>query len=424
MYPDNCKTTYDAAIFEVLIKIIITMKRAVSNLKFSDQSLIASSMRHLKINKNYRIKRAVSIFLFSLFASLSWSQDLNQISKDRRGSAMLLGKTTKVGLEQKPFMDWFSENYNDYQENEAIIKSIKITSIIKSGDALISEEVFKPKDKSNGNETVTLKLRHKEKTNWIPQKISLDVIYEDSDIIIINKPSGLVVHPGAGNKTGTLVQAIIHHSKGKLSDVGNSERPGIVHRIDKNTSGLIVVAKDNSTHAHLSKQFSEHTIAREYLALVWGKVTPGVGKIESLISRSNRNRKKMMSSIVKGKKAITHYKTIDSLFDLKGNNVASLISCKLETGRTHQIRVHLSENGNPIIGDRVYGRTPSSKIKYLHKDIIKIINSLDGQCLHAKSLGFIHPKTEKIHNYQCDMPKNLRKLIDYFKKKGIENYAS
>ncbi len=300
----------------------------------------------------------------------------------------------------------------------------KIKQLILNKNILVNGKSSDPDYKIALHDLITINHIELNNTKLIGENIKLDILYEDKNLIIINKPSGLVVHPGAGNKTGTLVQAIIHHSKGELSNIENNERPGIVHRIDKNTSGLIVIAKDNYTHMHLSKQFSDHTINREYLALVWGKVTPGVGKIESLISRSNRNRKKMMSSIVKGKKAITHYKTIDSLFDLKGNNVASLISCKLETGRTHQIRVHLSENGNPIIGDRVYGRTPSSKIKYLHKDIIKIINSLEGQCLHAKSLGFIHPKTEKIHNYQCDMPKNLRKLIDYFKKKGIENYAS
>ena len=296
----------------------------------------------------------------------------------------------------------------------------KIKQLILNKNILVNGNPSEPDYKIALHDKIIINKIELNNKKLIGEDIKLDIIYEDKHLIIINKPSGLVVHPGAGNKTGTLVQAIIHHSKGKLSDVGNSERPGIVHRIDKNTSGLIVVAKDNSTHVHLSKQFSEHTIDREYLALVWGKVIPRVGKIESLISRSNRNRKKMMSSIIKGKTAITHYKTIDSFFDLKGNNVASLLSCKLETGRTHQIRVHLSENGNPIIGDKVYGRTPSSKTKYLQKDVIKIIDSLDGQCLHAQSLGFIHPKTEKNHIYQCDMPKNLRNLIDSFTKKAIE----
>ena len=296
----------------------------------------------------------------------------------------------------------------------------RIQKWIKNGELTVDGNVSHADYRLKGGESLSIDAEQMPEGDWLAQEISIDVVHEDNDLIVLNKPKDLVVHPGAGNKTGTLVQAIIHHSKGKLSGVGNSERPGIVHRIDKNTSGLIVVAKDNSTHVHLSKQFSEHTIDREYLALVWGKVIPRVGKIESLISRSNRNRKKMMSSIIKGKTAITHYKTIDSFFDLKRNNVASLLSCKLETGRTHQIRVHLSENGNPIIGDKVYGRTPSSKTKYLQKDLIKIIDSLDGQCLHAQSLGFIHPQTEKNHIYQCDMPKNLRNLIDSFTKKAIE----
>ena len=296
----------------------------------------------------------------------------------------------------------------------------KIKQLILNKNILVNGNPSEPDYKIALHDKIIINKIELNNTKLIGEDIKLDIIYEDKHLIIINKPSGLVVHPGAGNKTGTLVQAIIHHSKGKLSDIGNSERPGIVHRIDKNTSGLIIVAKDNSTHVHLSKQFSEHTIDREYLALVWGKVIPRVGKIESLISRSNRNRKKMMSSIIKGKKAITHYKTIENLKDTKGNTVASLLLCKLETGRTHQIRVHLSENGNPIVGDKVYGRTPKNKTKYLHEKTIEIINHLDGQCLHAQILGFIHPETKKKLVFQCDIPKNLRKLIDSIKKHGIE----
>ena len=296
----------------------------------------------------------------------------------------------------------------------------KIKQLILDKKVLVNNKPSEPDYKIAFKDKILINNIESNNTKMIGENIKLDILYEDKKLIVINKPSGLVVHPGAGNKTGTLVNAIIHHSNGKLSNIGNNERPGIVHRIDKNTSGLIVVAKDNLTHMELSKQFSDHTIDREYIALVWGQVMPRTGKIESLLSRSNRNRKKMMSSIIKGKKAITHYKTIENLKDTKGNTVASLLLCKLETGRTHQIRVHLSENGNPIVGDKVYGRTPKNKTKYLHEKTIEIINHLDGQCLHAQILGFIHPETKKKLVFQCDIPKNLRKLIDSIKKHGIE----
>ena len=296
----------------------------------------------------------------------------------------------------------------------------KIKQLILNKYILVNSIASEPDYKVTLNDSISIEDHEIGNTKLVGENIRLNILYEDESLIVINKPSGLVVHPGAGNKTGTLVQALIHYSGSKLSDIGSSQRPGIVHRIDKNTSGIIVVAKNNSTHLHLSNQFSNHSIEREYIALVWGSLIPNKGTIQSLISRSNRNRKKMMSSTIKGKKAITHYKTIETFLDLKGNNVASLLLCKLETGRTHQIRVHLSENGNPIIGDKVYGRLPSSKTKYLHEDTIKIINGLDGQCLHAQTLGFLHPKTEKKHIYQCDAPKNLRKLIDSIKNSGIE----
>jgi len=317
--------------------------------------------------------------------------------------------------------DLIGERLDKYISLKSSNKSrSKIKQLILEKKVLVNGKPSEPDYKITLNDKILINNIETNTTKIVGENIKLNIVHEDNNLIVINKPSGLVVHPGAGNRTGTLVHAIVHHSNGELSDIGNNERPGIVHRIDKNTSGLIVVAKDNFTHMKLSKQFSDHTIDREYVALVWGKVIPKKGKIESLLSRSNRNRKKMMSSNIKGKNAITHYKTIETLQDTKGNTVASLLLCKLETGRTHQIRVHLSENGNPIVGDKVYGRTPKNKTKYLHEQTIEIINSLDGQCLHAQTLGFIHPKTKKKHVYQCDIPKNLRNLIDSIKKQGIE----
>ena len=294
----------------------------------------------------------------------------------------------------------------------------KIKYLIIEKYILVNNNPTEPDYKIILGDNISINEVYAEDSALTGEDISLDIVYEDEDLIVINKPSGLVVHPGAGNKTGTLVQALIHHCGNTLSTIGDSERPGIVHRIDKDTSGLIVVAKNDFTHTHLSTQFSEHTITRHYVALIWGFLRPTNGKIETLISRSNRNRKKMMSSNIKGKKAITHYETIDTFMDLKGHNVASLVKCILETGRTHQIRVHLSEKENSIIGDKVYGKNPASKLKYLHNDTINIIKTLNGQCLHAQSLGFIHPKKDKKLIFQCDMPENLSNLINSIKNAG------
>lgn len=291
----------------------------------------------------------------------------------------------------------------------------KIKYLIINKNILVNKTTSDPDYKVVLGDNISIEEVYAENTSLIGENIKLDISYEDENLIVINKPSGLVVHPGAGNKTGTLVQALLYHCGNSLSTIGDSERPGIVHRIDKDTSGLMVIAKNDFTHTFLSNQFEKHTITRHYIALVWGILRPTKGTIKTMISRSNRNRKKMMSSSIKGKNAVTHYETIDSFLDLKGHNVASLVKCSLETGRTHQIRVHLSEQGNPIIGDKTYGRNPSGKLKYLSTATTDIIEELDGQCLHAQSLGFIHPKSKKELVFQCDIPENLSNLINSIK---------
>ena len=240
-------------------------------------------------------------------------------------------------------------------ENLTNISRSKIKSLIEKG--LITVNKFKkdPDYKLELNDKISINQKSEESSKLLGEDIKLNIVYEDEDILIINKPAGLVVHPGAGNKSGTLVNALIHYCGNSLSTIGDSSRPGIVHRIDKDTSGLLVIAKNDATHLNLAKQFEEHTINRKYIALCWGKLKPTAGKLVSLISRSNKNRIKMMSSKIKGKEAITNYKTIETYFDKKGDTYASLVECKLETGRTHQIRVHLTEKGNSIIGDKVYG---------------------------------------------------------------------
>ena len=296
-------------------------------------------------------------------------------------------------------------------ENLTNISRSKIKSLIEKG--LITVNKFKkdPDYKLELNDKISINQKSEESSKLLGEDIKLNIVYEDEDILIINKPAGLVVHPGAGNKSGTLVNALIHYCGNSLSTIGDSSRPGIVHRIDKDTSGLLVIAKNDAAHLNLAKQFEEHTINRKYIALCWGKLKPTAGKLVSLISRSNKNRIKMMSSKIKGKEAITNYKTIETYFDKKGDTYASLVECKLETGRTHQIRVHLTEKGNSIIGDKVYGRTPMLKYRNLNPSVQELIKALPGQALHAYFLGFKHPSKNKVVEFQVVNPEYLSNLI-------------
>ena len=191
------------------------------------------------------------------------------------------------------------------------------------------------------NDILELVIPEPKKASLMPFEYKLNIVYEDEDLIVLNKPAGIVMHPGAGNFNNTIVNALMHYDKGSLSTIGDELRPGIVHRIDKNTSGLVVIAKNNQAHEHLSLQFSNHTIKRVYQLLVWGKIRPSRGKIETLITRSSKNRQMMEVSKTKGKKAITNYKTLE-VFENKKTPTLSLLECKLETGRTHQIRVHMN----------------------------------------------------------------------------------
>ena len=250
-----------------------------------------------------------------------------------------------------------------------------------------------------------------------PNKIPLDILYDDDDIIIINKSPGVVIHPGAGNYEDTIVNGILFKYKNNLSSIGGKLRPGIVHRIDKDTSGVIVVAKNDNAHINLSKQFSDHSIKRVYEALVWGSLKPQNGKISEKISRSVKNRQLMTVRKEKGKMAITNYKTLEIFQNLNLPKI-SLIECQLETGRTHQIRVHMNFKGNPILGDKSYGKT-KKKFKMIEANVEKQINNFARQALHAKSLGFIHPKTEKEIFFEAERPKDFNALIKNLKKASI-----
>ena len=250
-----------------------------------------------------------------------------------------------------------------------------------------------------------------------PNKIPLNILYDDDDIIVINKFPGVVVHPGAGNYENTIVNGLLYKYQNNLSSIGGKLRPGIVHRIDKDTSGVIVVAKNDNSHINLSQQFANHTIKRVYEALVWGSLKPQRGKIQEKISRSIKNRQLMTVRKEKGKMAITNYNTL-KIFQNANLPKISLIECQLETGRTHQIRVHMNFKGNPILGDKSYGKL-KKKFKKIDPNIEKKINNFNRQALHAKSLGFLHPNTKKEVLFEATRPRDFDSLIKNLTKASV-----
>ena len=233
-----------------------------------------------------------------------------------------------------------------------------------------------------------------------PEDIPLNVVFEDEHLIVIDKPAGLVVHPAVGNYDGTLVNALLHHCQGQLSGIGGVARPGIVHRIDKDTSGLLVVAKSDVAHEGLARQFEDHSIERAYLALVAGNPMPPSGTVTGAIARSNTNRKKMaLVADGRGKHAVTHFATLERFA------AAALVECRLETGRTHQVRVHMTSLGHPLLGDPAYGRTPP-KLKPLLAE-----HKFERQALHAKVLGFVHPVTGEQLRFESPLPADMAGLL-------------
>ena len=295
-------------------------------------------------------------------------------------------------------------------KREELISRTRIKNLILKEKLTLNNEIIKdPSKKVNTGDKLNLQIPAPEKASLKPYAYKLEIIYEDKDLLVINKPAGIVMHPGAGNYDKTIVNALIHHDKDSLSTIGDELRPGIVHRIDKNTSGLVVIAKNNETHENLSKQFSDHTIIRVYQLLIWGKLRPSSGKIETLISRSSKNRQLMEVSRSKGKHAITNYKTIE-VFENNKTPTFSLVECKLETGRTHQIRVHMTHLGNNIVGDDKY-KKKYKKIKNIDFVLEDRISKLNRQFLHAKTLGFVHPKTNKKLIFSSILPNELNDLL-------------
>ena len=286
------------------------------------------------------------------------------------------------------------------------IKKLIEKNNVKLNDIVINS----PSAKIRSNQKIIVNLIQKESVTIVPNNIKLNIIYEDRDLLIVNKPKGMVVHPGAGNYKNTLVNALIYKYKNGLSDVNGNSRPGIVHRIDKETSGLLVVAKNNLAHSNLGNQFSDHSIKRKYQCLVWGTIRPLSGRIETLISRNKKNRQLMTVSDINGKKAITNYKTV-KVFNIKDIPKISLIECELETGRTHQIRVHLKYKGTSLLGDKQYGKK-NIKFKKINKDFFNKLSNLNGQALHAQTLEFIHPAKKKWVSFESKLPDDFKKTLD------------
>lgn len=269
-----------------------------------------------------------------------------------------------------------------------------IQKLIKKGYISVNGESIKSNYKVRANDSVTIILPEPEELEIIAEDIPLDILYEDQDIIIINKEKGMVVHPAVGHYTGTIVNALLFHCKDQLSGINGVIRPGIVHRIDRDTTGVIVICKTDQAHVCIAQQLKEHSITRKYNAIVYNQFSNENGKIDAPIGRHPIDRKKMAINYKNGRNAVTHYQVLANL-----KNNLSYIECQLETGRTHQIRVHMSSIGHPLVGDFVYG---SEKQKW----------NLDGQALHARVLGFIHPTTKQYVEFEAPLPNYFSELLN------------
>ncbi len=269
--------------------------------------------------------------------------------------------------------------------------------LIDSGKVTVNGKLAKKSNKVMAGNEVLVEVPELVEPEALPEDIPLDIVYEDDDLLVVNKPKGMVVHPAPGNPDGTLVNALLYHCKGSLSGINGVMRPGIVHRIDKDTSGLLIVAKNDAAHRSLAEQIKEHSFTREYRAVVYGNLKQDSGTVNAPIGRDPKNRQRMAIVYVNSKPAVTHYEVLQRFEGF------TYIKCRLETGRTHQIRVHMASLGHPIAGDPVYGPK-------------KVITKLQGQCLHAGLIGFIHPKTLEYLEFTSEVPKYFSSYLNSLKE--------
>lgn len=274
-----------------------------------------------------------------------------------------------------------------------------LQKLLKDGSVQMNGKPVKASTKTAVGAVIALTIPEPEEPEILPENIPLDILYEDSDVILINKPKDMVVHPAAGHYTGTLVNALMYHCRGDLSGINGVLRPGIVHRIDKDTTGVLIVCKNDRAHNALAEQLKEHSITRKYRAIVCGNLKEDEGTVDAPLSRHPQDRKKMAIVRSGGKRAVTHYRVLERF----GND--TYIECQLETGRTHQIRVHMASLGHPLLGDEIYGRAKSPF-------------KLEGQTLHAMVLGFIHPTTGEYMEFEAPLPEYFEKLLEKLRKSG------
>ena len=267
-----------------------------------------------------------------------------------------------------------------------------LQKLIKDGEVLVNGKNVKTGYQLSKGDEVSVNIPQPKELDVEPQKMDLDIVYEDEDVILINKPKGMVVHPAPGHTTDTLVNGLLYHCKDNLSGINGVARPGIVHRIDRDTTGILIVCKNDMSHNSIAAQLKEHSINRRYRALVHGNLKEDTGTVEGAIGRHPIDRKKMSINEKNGKPAVTHYTVLERF----GNY--TLIECKLETGRTHQIRVHMSSIGHPLVGDEVYGPA-------------KCPFKLQGQCLHAMVLGFVHPRSGEYMEFSAELPEYFEELL-------------
>jgi 23S rRNA pseudouridine1911/1915/1917 synthase len=296
-------------------------------------------------------------------------------------------------------LDKFISRVMDDMSRSAVLR------LIEAGLVTVNGAPEKPSLKLRGGEIILIKIPPPAPATPVAEEIPLEIVYEDSDIIVVNKPAGMVVHPGAGNYSGTLVNALLGHCR-DLSGIGGEIRPGIVHRIDKDTTGVLVVAKNDRAHHSLAGQFKQHTIKRVYTALVYGSPKGDRGSVDSDIGRHPSDRKKMSGAARRGRRAVTHWRVAGRYPGI------TLMTVTLETGRTHQIRVHLSEAGHPLLGDSIYGG--SGRLSNVRDPVLRnLIRDLGRQALHAGVLGIIHPSTGEYMEFTADIPEDMAQIIRY-----------